>query len=163
MVSVARRGKAAASAPFFSSRTAANFCAVSLSAPPQVIRFHPGLFAHLGVVRRTGNRRPGAGCERFLETLAALPVGCEGSGSTENSRLLPTVFNVPQRERQSVHYSVLQSCPCRVDLYSVLTSEIRRATNVGEICHFTTLLNSGDRATMLPGTRHAPVKGVDVL
>jgi hypothetical protein len=31
----------------------------------------------------------------------------------------------------------------RVKLFSTLTSEIRRATNTGEIRHFTTLLNSG--------------------
>jgi hypothetical protein len=53
--------------------------------------------------------------------------------------------------------------PRRVNLLSALTSEIRRATNTGEIRHFTTLLNSGDPATLLPGTRHAPLKGVDVL
>jgi hypothetical protein len=41
------------SAPF-SSRTAASFCAVSVSASSQLIRFHPGLFAPLGVVLRMG-------------------------------------------------------------------------------------------------------------
>ena len=50
----------------------------------------------------------------------------------------------------------------RVDLSSVLTSEIRHATNTGEIRHFTTLLNSGDSAPLLPGTQHASVKSVDV-
>ena len=33
-----------------------------------------------------------------------------------------------------------------VNLLSALTSEIRRATNTGEIRHFATLLNSGDTA-----------------
>jgi hypothetical protein len=51
----------------------------------------------------------------------------------------------------------------RVDLSSVLTSEIRHATNTGEIRHLTTLLNSGDPATLLPGTRHASVRSADVL
>jgi hypothetical protein len=46
---------------------------------------------------------------------------------------------------------------------SALTSEIRHAMNTGEIRHFTTLLNSRDPAKPLPGTRHAPVKSVDVL
>jgi hypothetical protein len=51
----------------------------------------------------------------------------------------------------------------RVNLLSALTSEIRHKTNTGEIRHFTTLLNSGDPAMLIPGTRHAPVKSVDVL
>ena len=42
-----------------------------------------------------------------------------------------------------------------VNLLSALTSEIRRATNTGEIRHFATLLNSGDTAIPPPGTRHA--------
>jgi hypothetical protein len=46
----------------------------------------------------------------------------------------------------------------RVDLFSALTSEIRHAASTGEIRHFTTLLNSGDLATLLPGTLHASVK-----
>src|SRR5579864_3687617 len=70
---------------------------------------------------------------------------------------------VTQNGNTSPNLSVLRSCPCRVDLYSVLTSEIRRATNTREICNCATLLNSGDPATLLPGTRHAPVKSVDVL
>jgi hypothetical protein len=47
-----------------------------------------------------------------------------------------------------------------VNLFSALTSETRHATNTCEIHHFTTLLNSGDPATLLPGTRHALVKSV---
>jgi hypothetical protein len=38
----------------------------------------------------------------------------------------------------SPNLSALRSCPCRVDLYSVLTSEIRRATNTREICNCAT-------------------------
>ena len=48
------------------------------------------------------------------------------------------------------------------DLLSVLTSKIRRATNTGEIFPFTTLLNSGGTATLLPGIRHAQLKNVGV-
>jgi hypothetical protein len=51
----------------------------------------------------------------------------------------------------------------RVDLFSALTSEIRHAASTGEIRHFTTLLNSGDLATLLLGTLHAPVRSVDLL
>jgi hypothetical protein len=47
-----------------------------------------------------------------------------------------------------------------VNLLFALTSEIRRATNTGETCHFATPLNSGHTATLLPGTRHAPVESV---
>ena len=36
-----------------------------------------------------------------------------------------------------------------------LESEIRHATDAGAIRNFTTLLNSGDPATLLPGARHA--------
>jgi hypothetical protein len=50
----------------------------------------------------------------------------------------------------------------RVNLLSVLTSEIRRATNTGEICRCATLLNSGEVATLLSGTRLAAVESVDV-
>jgi hypothetical protein len=50
----------------------------------------------------------------------------------------------------------------RVNLFSALTSEIRQARNTGEIRHFTTLLNSGDSSTLLPGTRHARVKSAGV-
>jgi hypothetical protein len=50
----------------------------------------------------------------------------------------------------------------RVDLFSALTSEIRHATSTGEISRFTTLLNSCDTATPLPGTRHASVKSATV-
>jgi len=45
----------------------------------------------------------------------------------------------------------------RVDLSSVLTSEIRHATNTGEIRHFTTLLNSRNPATVVSGSRHASI------
>ena len=47
-----------------------------------------------------------------------------------------------------------------VNLLSALTSEIRHETRDAEIRHFVTLLNSGDTATLLLGTRHAPVKSV---
>jgi XFP N-terminal domain len=50
-----------------------------------------------------------------------------------------------------------------VNLLSALTSKTRHATKSGEVRHFATLLNSGDPATLLPGTSHAPVKSVDVL
>jgi hypothetical protein len=42
-----------------------------------------------------------------------------------------------------------------VNLLSAVTSEIRHATYTGEIAHFANLLNSGDTASPLPGTRHA--------
>ena len=48
-------------------------------------------------------------------------------------------------------------------MLSALTSKTRHATKSGEVRHFATLLNSGDPATLLPGTSHAPVKSVDVL
>jgi hypothetical protein len=48
----------------------------------------------------------------------------------------------------------------RDNLLSALTSYIRRATDTGEICHFATLLNSGDPTTLLPGTRHASAESV---
>jgi hypothetical protein len=48
-----------------------------------------------------------------------------------------------------------------VNLLSALTSEIRHTTHDGEIRHFVTPLNSGDTATLLPGTRHASVQNVD--
>jgi hypothetical protein len=51
----------------------------------------------------------------------------------------------------------------RVNLLFALTSEIRHATNTGQTRRFTTLLNSREPAKLLPGTRHAPVKNVDVL
>ena len=43
-----------------------------------------------------------------------------------------------------------------------LESEICHATNTSEYRHFTTLLNSGDTAALLIGTRHASVKSADV-
>jgi hypothetical protein len=49
-----------------------------------------------------------------------------------------------------------------VNLLSALTSEIRHETSDAEIGHFVTLLNSGDPATLLLGTRHAPAKSADV-
>ena len=49
-----------------------------------------------------------------------------------------------------------------VILLSALTSEFCRATNTGETRDFTTLLNSDDVATLIPGIRHALVKSVGV-
>ncbi len=49
-----------------------------------------------------------------------------------------------------------------VNLLSALTSEFCHATNTGETRHFTTLLNSGDVATLIPGIRRAPLKSVGV-
>ena len=51
----------------------------------------------------------------------------------------------------------------RVNPFSALTSEFGRATNAGETRHFTTSLNSDDRAALLPGTRLAQVESMDVL
>ena len=51
----------------------------------------------------------------------------------------------------------------RVNPLFALTSETRHATNTGQIRHLTTFLNSGDFATLLPGTRHASVSSADVL
>jgi hypothetical protein len=48
----------------------------------------------------------------------------------------------------------------RVSLFSALTSETRHATNTGDIRNYITLLNSGDAAALLPGTRHAQLKTV---
>ena len=50
----------------------------------------------------------------------------------------------------------------RVNLLSALTSEICHVTNTGETRHFTTLLNSGDVATLIPGIRRALLKSVGV-
>lgn len=49
-----------------------------------------------------------------------------------------------------------------VNLLSALTSEICHATNTGETRHFTTLLNSGDVATLIAGIGRALVKSVGV-
>jgi hypothetical protein len=49
-----------------------------------------------------------------------------------------------------------------VNLFSALTPEIQRETNGGEIRCCASLLNSGDVATLFPGTRHAPVKSMGV-
>ncbi|WP_263349728.1 hypothetical protein [Acidicapsa acidisoli] len=49
-----------------------------------------------------------------------------------------------------------------VNLLSALTSEFCHATNTGETRYFTTLLNSGDVATLIPGIRHALVKSAGV-
>ena len=49
-----------------------------------------------------------------------------------------------------------------VNLLSALTSEIRHATNTGQTRNFTTLLNSGDLATLFPGIRRAQLKSVGV-
>jgi hypothetical protein len=50
----------------------------------------------------------------------------------------------------------------QVNLHSALTSEICRATNAGKIPHRATLFNSGDVATLFPGTRHAQLKSAGV-
>jgi hypothetical protein len=50
----------------------------------------------------------------------------------------------------------------RDNLLSALTSKIRHATNIGEIRHSTTLLNSSDSAPLPPGIRHASVNSEDV-
>jgi hypothetical protein len=44
-----------------------------------------------------------------------------------------------------------------------LESEIRHVTNAGEIRRCATLLNSGDVATLLSGTRLAAVESADIL
>ena len=46
---------------------------------------------------------------------------------------------VTQNGNTSPNLSELRPSPCRVDLYSVLTSEIRRATNTDESCNCATL------------------------
>jgi hypothetical protein len=48
-----------------------------------------------------------------------------------------------------------------INLLSTLTSEIRRETSDAEILHFVTPFNSSDTATLILGTRHAPVKSGD--
>ena len=59
---------------------------------------------------------------------------------------------------------VTELCSPATSIYfSALTSEIHHATNTGNIRHFTTLLKSGDPATLPFGTGHAPVKSVDVV
>ena len=49
-----------------------------------------------------------------------------------------------------------------VNLFSALTPEIQHATNTGEVHQFTTLLNSDDVATLIPGIRPALLKSVGV-
>ena len=49
-----------------------------------------------------------------------------------------------------------------VNLLSALTSEFCHATNTGETRHITTLVISGDVATLIPGIRRAPLEIVGV-
>jgi hypothetical protein len=69
-------------------------------------------------------------------------------------RLQSGVFS-GSSERKVERVSELRSR--RVSQPSALTSEIRRATNTDEICHFTTLLNASGDETLLAGTRLATV------
>jgi hypothetical protein len=73
------------------------------------------------------------------------------------TRVFPVCLNLSDEMRDGI------ALARHVNLLSALTSKTRHATKSGEVRHFATLLNSGDPATLLPGTPHAPVKSVDVL
>ena len=76
----------------------------------------------------------------------------------QNRQSLPPVcLNLSVETRDGIVFAR------HVNLFPALTSEIRHATDSQKIRHFTTLLNSADPATPLPGTGHASVKSVHVL
>jgi hypothetical protein len=72
------------------------------------------------------------------------------------TRVFPVCLNLSVEIRDGI------ALARHVNPLSALTSKTRHATKSGEVRHFVTLLNSGDTATLLRGTRHAPVKSADV-
>ncbi len=103
MPAVVVTAKATASGPL-SAAMRRSAAAVSSSASSQLMRCHPGSGSPFGRVRRRGNSsRSGASTssgEARPLAQSALPVGCDGSGSSATSRPPSTTASQPQREVQ---------------------------------------------------------------
>src|SRR5580658_9992322 len=92
----------------------------------------------------------------------------DGQSVARKSALVPGVLTEEAESSPSVSTSllkrVMELCSRATSIFCpALTSEIRHATDSQKTRHFTTLLNSEDPATPLPGTGHASVKSVHAL
>jgi len=96
---------------------------------------HPYPFA-METMSNPGMSRPGTPISRSL---------------TFRARVFPDSLNLSVEMRDGI------ALACRVNLLSALRQRFATRRIPAEIRNFTTLLNSGDTAALVPGSRHAPV------